>query len=259
MTTIKIRDFIRLIRLETIFWFCITTCYGFASIILGKPPPVHFAFLVLTIAFANIGAIIVNDIGDVEVDRKSNELSKRTRPLVTNAITIKAARIIAFSFYLLSILTSFLYGISATLFAVVIILFSLAYSLPPFRFCARPYGSIVYWIVLCAVCYFLMAVSLENIHEPFSLIYTGTVGTSPQALGFILGIILFMGIAEIIAKDIRDKINDAEGGRNTFVNFAGINRATMLLLFCAWSGFALWMGSLYLSGVFRTSLFAWLC
>jgi len=255
----KINSFLKLIRPKTLLWFCVSTCYGFASIILNTSPPFHFIFLVLTIVFANIAAIIVNDIGDVEVDAKSPEFSKKTRPLVTGAITMKEAKILSAVFYLLSILTSLFYGLSATLFSVVIILSSLSYSLPPFKFCAKPYSSILYWILLCPLCYFLMVLSLENINNGFTLIYRSPLWKSTPGLVFITGIILFMGIAEIIAKDLRDLINDAEGGRNTYVNFVGIEIATKILIFFAWFGFILWVESLYLSGAFPNSIAAWIC
>lgn len=255
----KYHAFIKLIRPKTLLWFCVSTCYGFASVILNSAPPLHFVFLVLTIVFANIGAIIVNDIGDIEVDSKSSELSKRTRPLVTGEIKKGEAIILAVTFFLLSILTSFFYGLSAIIFSIVIIILALSYSLPPFKFCARPYSSILYWIVLCALCYLLMVLSLENINNGFIVINQGKLLDSKPGTIFIIGIILFMGIAEIIAKDLRDFINDAEGGRNTYVYFVGVEIATKVLIFFAWFGYILWIESLYLRGMFPTSLSAWLC
>jgi 4-hydroxybenzoate polyprenyltransferase len=250
---------LKLIRLKTLFWFGISTCYGFASVILNSSPPFHFSYLVLTIVFANIGAIIVNDIGDIQVDSKSIEISKRSRPLVTGEITKKEAIKLSAIAFSLSLAISMLYGISATLFSITIIIFALSYSLPPFKFCARPYGSILYWIALCIVCYLLMVLSLENINRQFSLEFTGTLLTRKQGWVFIIGIILFMGIAEIIAKDLRDKINDADGGRNTFVNYAGVELSTKILILFAWLGLILWIEALYLSDLYPNSISAWLC
>jgi 4-hydroxybenzoate polyprenyltransferase len=76
---------------------------------------------------------------------------------------------------------------------------------------------------------------------------------------FISGIILYMGIAEIIAKDLRDLDNDREGGRNTFVNFAGVETSSRVMIFFSWIGFILWMEALYLSGSFNGSAFPILC
>jgi 4-hydroxybenzoate polyprenyltransferase len=255
----KLYSIFRLIRPKTLLWFCVSTCYGFASVILNEAPPFHFIFLVLTIVLANIGAIIVNDIGDIEVDKKSSELLKRNRPLVTGAISIKEAKALAILFYLLSLFTSLFYGFSATIFAIVVILFSLSYSLPPFKFSSRPYSSILYWVVLCSVCYFLMLFALENINNGFDLTFNCKTCKSNQGFIFITSIIFFMGIAEIISKDLRDLINDAEGGRNTYVNFVGVEIAAKVLILFAWFGFILWMEALYLSGAFPYSIAAWLC
>jgi len=255
----KSRSFIKLIRPYTLLWFCISTCYGFASVILDEAPPFTFAYLVLTIVFANIAAIIVNDIGDIEVDKRSPELSKQTRPLATGAISLRTATVLAAIFYSLSLATSFLYGMSAAIFSIVIIVCSLSYSLPPLKMCARPYGSILYWVLLCPICYCLMVISLENINSGFALTYHDTLWRPMRGYVFIMGVILFFGIAEVIAKDLRDLTNDAEGGRNTYVNFVGVEPSVRILVFFAWCGFALWVAALYLSGMFPTSIAAWLC
>lgn len=250
----KQKAFIKLIRPKTLVWFCIATCFGFASVIQHNIPTLNFLWLVLTIVFANIGAIIVNDIGDIEVDSKSEEHSKRTRPLVTGVITVREGIILACIFYTLSLLTSFAYDIRATIFSGTVIIFSLSYSLPPTKFCARPYGSILYWIVLCMTCYLLMLNALTMPNKDLNFYFHYSAGWV-----FIAGIILFMGIAEIIAKDLRDLINDREGGRNTFVNFVGVETSCRVMLFFSWFGFILWTEALYLSGTFPTTFAGLLC
>jgi 4-hydroxybenzoate polyprenyltransferase len=238
----KISAFISLIRPKTLVWFCIATCFGFASIIQGEIPNTDFIFLVLTIVFANIGAIIVNDIGDIKVDKLSPEQAKRSRPLVTGEISITEAKMLAAIFFTLSLITSLAYDIRATIFSVVVILFSLSYSLPPTKFCARPYGSILYWVFLCLSCYLLMLNALSTSEKTISFYFDYTPGWI-----FIGGIILYMGIAEIIAKDLRDMVNDKEGGRNTFVNFVGAETSSRAMIFFAWLGFILWIEALYLA------------
>lgn len=104
-----------------------------------------------------------------------------------------------------------------------------------------------------------MLLSLENPNKGFVLTYTGILWKSAQGRIFITGIILFMGIAEILAKDLRDKINDAEGGRNTFVNYVGVELSTKILIFFAWFGYILWMVALYLGAMFPYSIAAWFC
>ena len=237
---------VRLIRIRTLFWFSVSTCYGFASVILQSFPPPDFIFLVLAIVFANMGAIITNDITDVEIDRVSSEPIKQARPLASKEISIRTATILAVIFYSLSILVAMLYGHPAELFCTVIILFSLAYSLPPFRLCARPYASILFWVALCIVCYGLMAFTLQTKYGATDSM--GLAWAKPGII-FITSIVFFMGVAEILAKDLRDRINDALGGRNTFVNFIGVDAAARVLIFFSWLGYILWVEVLYLSEV----------
>jgi 4-hydroxybenzoate polyprenyltransferase len=245
---------LKLIRPKTLFWFSVTTCFGFASLIQQKIPDTHFFYLVLTIVFANIGAIIINDIADIEVDKKSPEEGKRLRPLVTGIVSKKEAIIIVLVSFSFSLFISTFYDFRATIFSIIVIVFSLTYSLPPTKFCARPFASILYWIVLCIVCYFLMLNALTISGKTIFSYLNYTAGWV-----FISGIILFMGIAEIMAKDLRDLINDKEGGRNTFVNYAGVSLSSRIMLLFSWFGFILWMESLYLTGRFSGSIFGILC
>ena len=248
------KTIIRLIRPKTLFWFSISTCFAFAAMILNGFPSYNFIYLVLTIVLANIGAIIINDLGDIEVDSKSPEVAKRLRPLVTGEVTQKEAILYSTLAFAGSLAVSLIYDARATLFSIVVIIFSLTYSLRPAKFCARPYASILYWVLLCILCYLLMLNVLSSTDNSFRSLLQYTPGWL-----FISGIILFMGIAEIIAKDLRDFENDKAGGRNTYVNFVGVEISSRLMIFFAWFGFVLWIEALYLSGRFPNSYFAVLC
>ena len=250
----KITTYFGLIRPKTLLWFSISTCYGFASIIQQKFPNAEFFILVLTIVLANVAAIIINDVADIETVRRSPEASKQKRPLVTGSVSKKEAIIIAVFFYLLSLLTSFAYGAAATLFSLVVIVFSLAYSLPPTRFSARPISSILYWVILCIACYLLL---LNALAASESELYSYLL--LPAGWAFIMGIVLFMGIAEIIAKDLRDLVNDKEGGRNTFVNSVGVSKSSIIMFVFAWVGFGLWITALYSSNSFPASIPGFTC
>jgi len=227
---------------------------AFGAVIQNGVPSISFIYIIITIIFANIGAIIVNDLGDIEVDRKSLEESKRLRPLVTGQISRKEALLFSVSAFIISLAISLLYDMRATIFSIVVIVFSLSYSLPPTKFCARPYASIVYWILLCIFCYLLMLNVLTSGNNTFNKLFY----YSPGWL-FISGIIFFMGIAEIIAKDLRDFENDREGGRNTYVNFVGIEMSSRIMIFFSWFGFILWMQALYMSNRLPASIFGILC
>lgn len=257
--TEKLKSFIKLSRIKTLVWFCVATCLGFSTVILNEVPPIKFIIWVLTVIFANIGAIIINDLGDIPVDSKSHEFDKRNRPIASGAVSKKEAIIYCILSFSMSIAVSFIFGLTATFFSLIILLFSLSYSLKPFKFCARPYASILFWVILCLVSYFSMILALQNMDSRYGFTFTDEFIYSKSAGIYTLGILLFMGIAEIIAKDIRDKENDAEGGRNTFVNHSGMRRASTIMIFFAWAGYLLWVNSLSLANVFPGTIAAWLC
>lgn len=231
---------LNIIRLKTLLWFTVSTCLGFSAIILQNIPEADFIYLITTIALVNIGAILINDIGDIKIDQASVEQSKQNRPITSGRISIKTGWVLIFILFILSIIVSLFHSISVTMFAVVVMIFSFTYSLPPFRFCGKPIWSILFWVLLMASCYLLMVKALTG---NFNVVST----THSISLVFILAIISFMGIAEIIAKDLRDYENDALGGRNTFVNYIGIRKATYVMIFTAWLGYCLWVLSLFLS------------
>lgn len=250
----SLKTIIKLIRPKTLLWFGISTCLAFGAVIQNGVPSISFIYIIITIIFANIGAIIVNDLGDIEVDKKSPEEGKRLRPLVTGEVTKKEAIIYSTIAFSLSLVVSLLYDTRATIFSSIVIGFALSYSLRPTKFCAKPYGSVLFWVVLCFFCYLLMLNVLSSQENNFNELLKYAPGWL-----FISGIILFMGIAEIIAKDMRDFDNDREGGRNTYVNFAGIEISSRIMIFFSWFGFILWIQALYMSDRFPDSIFAILC
>lgn len=256
---IKGRHILKLTRPITVLWFSGLTNLGFATVILKQLPDSRFIYWILTGALANVSAIIVNDLSDIKTDTLSKEVTKKSRPITSGAISKKEAIIICVIFYIASIFVSLIYGLSATLYAITIGVASILYSLHPFKMCGRPLASILFWIFLCIVCFVLLSIGLENINSRASIHFSNSNLKNSHSIIFMLGILTFMGIAEIISKDIRDMENDFHGGRNTFVNFAGINKATIFMIIFAFIGLFLWIWSFSLSDRLSMNIYAWLC
>ncbi|QHI38042.1 1,4-dihydroxy-2-naphthoate octaprenyltransferase [Kordia antarctica] len=229
-----------IIKPKVLLWFTVSTCLGFSAMILQKVPDYNFVFLVVVISLVNIGAILINDIGDIDVDMASPELSKRDRLIASGKISEKTAWSYVCIVFLLALVISIFHSIYAFVFVMIIMVFSYVYSIPPLRFCERPYGSILYWIILIGTCYIMMYITLnESIEVSIISQFSSVVFTS--------GVVFFIGIAEIIAKDLRDYKNDIIGGRNTFVNHLGIRKVCWVMIVTAWIGIILWGLSFFIS------------
>lgn len=267
----KMKPWVRFVRPKALLWFGISTCLGFAAIILQEIPPLDFPLLIGLIILTNAASIFVNDIGDIDSDAQSVEKSRLNRPLVTGEISIRTAAIVAIVLYAIALIGAWSFKLSAFIYILTIILFGVTYSLPPLKFNGRTYASQVYWVVLCFACYFLLVSYFEEINVPFIqaliggevrtdfLAHGGALYSAKPALIFFAGIIFFMGIAEILAKDLRDMKNDLAGGRNTFVNKIGVRLSAILTIPFAAIGTGLWVYALHLSDVFFASPFPWIC
>lgn len=189
-----IRDARFFIRPWTLSWFTVSTTLGFACVMIGEFPPPQFLGLVLIIALSNIGAIVLNDIADRDIDSASIEEAKRSRPIASGVVSVASAKRLAVFFFASALLAALPLGWQSLLFVVIMLIFSMVYSLKPFSLSGHPYWSIGFWILLCVVMYFMFALNLQSLGVEVLNHHNG--------LMFLLAIILFMGIAEILAKDL---------------------------------------------------------
>jgi 4-hydroxybenzoate polyprenyltransferase len=239
------------VRPKTLFWFSLCTVVGFSSVLLLRIPPLSFFRVMVPILLLNIGAIIVNDIADRSVDEKSHDDGKASRPLVSGSVSVRRARLLAISSFLLALLVSGFIGTRMLVFTTVITALALAYSLPPLKLSSRRIGSLLFWPVLCVICYVLWA---DVVFELCSNPHEGLRGSRAGGWTFLIAISAFMGIGEIIAKDLRDLECDRQGGRRTFTGALNPSQTFVIMTSTAWLGLALWIYALYLTGRFPSTI-----
>ncbi len=240
-----IADAGQFIRPWPLFWLSITTSYAFAGVLLGNSPPMRFGLLVIAIIMCNVMATVVNDIADIQVDRLSTERHKRDRPIASGRVSLRRARQIAVLFFVGSFIIAGFLGPEALALVLVVNCFSLCYSLKPFSFSGRPISSIAFWVLLCIVVYSLFTHALSGLASDQISHRAGLV--------FIVAITLYMGVAEIVSKDLRDLSCDQEGGRRTFVKQVGVRLSTWIMVVAAWIGLMFWVLTLHEKAVFEAS------
>ncbi|MEM9456045.1 MAG: UbiA family prenyltransferase [Myxococcota bacterium] len=184
---------------------------------LLEPAQPSFARLTKTVVMficLDAGATTLNDVFDIESDRRSKESNRRERPLVTGVVSRPAALLQGALLMLAAVVLSIWIGGLMPLTGGLTILLGIAYSTPPMRFNARPWSSQPFWLVFGASLYLTVATAAEQLY-------------TPQALLWLLGYYGFFAIGENLAKDIRDWDNDRAGGKVTLVVKFGPHRAAL--------------------------------
>jgi|GEM_PF-2956320 len=174
-----------------------------------------FFLLVLGLLWAEIGAVAVNDMYDIESDRINGFL----RPLVKKTLTPEEARIIAVCSFFLALLGGLLVSYPALYFFFVILGFSFVYSAPPLRLKRVAILSTLVIAVLSLVVA-LLGYEFTNEYFPHPII------NFPQK--YILGILLIFTIAGNI-KDIGEEAGDKAQGVFTLPVLLGNQRARFLI------------------------------
>ncbi|MFX0095447.1 MAG: UbiA prenyltransferase family protein [Candidatus Hodarchaeota archaeon] len=193
-----------------------------------------FSYISMSI-LGDAGGCTLNDIGDLESDRRSSEKDRNQRPLVTGATTIRAAYFQGFILLGLCILMSFYRFPLLPVIVGVALFFALAYSFHPFKFKARPIISQLFWVIVTFLEFCAMVVWMDL---PFEQALIG--------IPYIIAVLIFAAFGETLSKDLRDWDNDAEAGfRTTVVVFGprasvrasvilGVGGALVWLITLAW-------------------------
>jgi 4-hydroxybenzoate polyprenyltransferase len=108
----------------------------------------------------------------------------------------------------------------------------LQYSLPPLRMGASPIISTLFWPFLWII-YYMLLISYLGLDK---------VGSG---LHYLISVVLFMGLAEPLAKDIRDYDNDKRGGKITTVVRYSVPRSAVCSLILSMLGSILWIYTLF--------------
>jgi 4-hydroxybenzoate polyprenyltransferase len=211
-----LRAHIRMIRPGTRAWF--DTIMPFAVMLVlgaGSLSVRDGVIFVLAMNLVHIAGTILNDLQDAETDRLSNELIRRWRPIAQGTIPRATAIAEMAVCCLLAIALSTLLSWALALVCLAFCGLIAMHELPPLRTQGRPIlGQVAGLIGLAGILYGLVLVA-------------GTAGLV-AGIPFLLFIALYMGLAEMLAKDIRDVDNDAGGGKITTAVRYGAARTTRM-------------------------------
>lgn len=206
---------VQLCRPYSLLWFvCLPTVTMALWLTEGSVDVPRLALFVAAAALADAGLTTWNDACDVKTDRLSIEPQRNTRPIASGTISGRWARVQVASLLSLAVLTA---GIISVWFAALLaagIIYGLAYSARPVYAEGRPVISQLFWVVLWPAMYGVIALVMS--------------GTFPNGWLYVVGVVLYMGIAETLAKDIRDVENDSQTGKNTTPVVFGHQRTALI-------------------------------
>jgi len=204
----KLKGHFILTRPQQLIWLDVFASMGFFAIIARHAPSAHFLLFILCAVFADAGACTINDLGDMKSDCQSREASRKKRPLCTGVVSPSAARNQALVLYTIGLLLALFLDFYIFLAALLLVLLSYQYAMKPLKMDGRPIVSQLFWVAFAFLYYFaIVAYLLRYDNISADNVFTG--------LYFLGALILFMGIAETLAKDLRDLENDRMGGKIT--------------------------------------------
>jgi 4-hydroxybenzoate polyprenyltransferase len=195
-------DCLRLARPYSLLWFIVLPATTMALWLRGESLPVgKLALLLVSLALADGGLTTLNEISDRHTDRASTERQRHSRPIAAGNVSIKAAY--AQLIVLEGCAAAIALFVSPIIFALVIlgIGYGFVYSAQPLYASGRPFVSQLFWVALWPAMYLTVYVAMK--------------GDLLAGLPYIGATVLFMGIGETLAKDLRDIDNDGATGKRT--------------------------------------------
>jgi 4-hydroxybenzoate polyprenyltransferase len=229
----KARAHIRLMRPYAWLWFDTLPAIVMYSLLAPAPvDPRRFFTGLLAIICADASVTTLNDVCDVETDRASAEPSRNQRPIVIGLVSKRAALGQVGVLATLSLMLAF--TVDSLFMAAVawLILLGITYSAPPLRFSSRPLTALPFWVG-CHVSFYLAIAALAR------KLYT------TDSVLWLLGALLFMAIAENMAKDLRDWENDTEASKMTTVVALGPRLSAIISLVGCLAGTSLYLTLLW--------------
>ncbi len=172
-----------------------------------------YVFIVISILIAHAGAIVINDVFDLEVDKANKE----NRPLVRGTVSKNEAYML---FIFLNIMTlailHFLVRVPAvTLIIAACILFSIIYSVYPRTIDMGLIGVLTLSGILVMTIIAIGIILFKDFNELVVISILGLLYILPNA----------------IIKDFKDYVGDKACGKNTYVVDVGIEKATRIVAF----------------------------
>jgi 4-hydroxybenzoate polyprenyltransferase len=234
-----------LTRPQQLIWLDVFGVIAFYAIIARHAPTYHYLLFVLCAVISDAGACTLNDVGDLSSDCKSTESSRKNRPLCTGVISQKAARLQGYTLYVIGLAIALYLDLYVFLFAFTLVLISHQYSMPPLKMDSKPVVSQIFWASFGFLYYFAIIAYLNkyDVMTPTKFV---------NGLYFLVAMILFLGVGETLAKDLRDLENDRLGGKNTTSSYFGVKLAVSASFFFSVAGSISWMIPYFT--VYRTPL-----
>ena len=106
--------------------------------------------------FAHLGATLISDSADVDVDAASMEGSRSNRVLVTGKGHARDLITVGYFLLALAVMCAFYFGYVVGVVVLIAILIALAYSTRPLLLSGRPVWPQIIWPVLWLIMYFLL-------------------------------------------------------------------------------------------------------
>jgi 4-hydroxybenzoate polyprenyltransferase len=166
---------------------------------------------------AHLGATLISDSADVDVDAASVEGSRSTRVLVTGQGTTRDLTIFGYFLLAMAVLCAFYFGYFVGTLVLVAIMIALAYGSRPLLLSGRPIWPQIIWPVLWLIMYALIA------HICQSTLWL-------SGIGYAIFVALFMGVGEGITQDVHDLDNDMAGGRRTTPGTFGLTVSLVIAI-----------------------------
>jgi 4-hydroxybenzoate polyprenyltransferase len=194
---------VRTTRPTTRLWLDTLMPLALIAVLTEGAMPVRITvFTVAAMNLLHIGATLLNDVKDRDTDRLSNETLRRSRPITTGLIGPKLALGEAVVCVLVGLCLTALVRWQLTAVTVVLALLITQHELPPVRTQGRPVVSQI--------------AGLTGLVGIVTAIVVA-VGVIPpwRLYAYLLFVVIYLGLGEMLVKDIRDCDNDAKGGKLT--------------------------------------------
>lgn len=217
------------IRGITRLWFDILAPLTMVAILVARPLTVtELVVGGAVILCAHLGATLISDSSDVDVDAASVESSRSKRVLVTGQGNARDLMLFGYLLLITAVSCAFYFGYLVALLVFAAILLALAYSVRPLLLSSRPIWPQLIWPVLWLIMYTLIA----------------HIGQSPRwqaGLGYAVFVALFMGVGEGITQDVHDLDNDTAGGRRTTPGVYGLKVSLIIAIGAQFAATISWL------------------
>jgi 4-hydroxybenzoate polyprenyltransferase len=229
----RLKGHLVIMRPIQLLWLDVFVGFAAYAAIAGSVPSVHFLLFILCSLLSDAGACTLNDIGDVDSDRRSSESSRNLRPMVKGTVGKISANIQAYTLFAAGLMLALYLDIYVFIFALALVVISHQYSMKPLKMNGRPFISQLFWVgfavlYYCAVSAYLIRYDGVSMKDVMNGLY------------FLSVMVLFLALAETLAKDLRDLDNDRESGKRTTTVFIGPRRSAIISFGLSSMGIVLW-------------------